>query len=322
MMKRAEQLCLQAENGTYSELERQELTDELNALYDEMERIFFSAEFSDIKLFQYETPDDVGDFPKDLKEYIEHTKKLTPDGTYAEWGDLEIIGGERVFEDADPAKGATATIQLDSEVNTNDASSLNGKSFYIKPTSGTTAYVNFSADKPDGVTGKTHEGGTYYYDYTICTNDCATVEQAMEKLCTLMQGSYLHESGVVKDIAVAANGQVTFTFGSKDLSGNFGFPMDDGDGTLSNGVKIFSEQSTMLNPVDAVDNKVKIASGVMTVELFDGEEFSALSAEKKAALKHALLHNSIRLGYNGEEFKLSDLLAEKILAPILLQHRS
>lgn len=129
-----------------------------------------------------------------------------------------------------------------------------------------------------------------------------------------MQGSYLHESGVVKDIAVAANGQVTFTFGTKDLSGNFGFPMDDGDGTLSNGVKIFSEQSTMLNPVDAVDNKVKIASGIMTVELFDGGEFSALSAEKKAALKHALLHNSIRLGHNGEEFKLSDLLAEKNLS--------
>lgn len=84
MMKRAEQLCLQAENGTYSELERQELTDELNALYDEMERIFSSAEFSDIKLFQYETPDNVGDFPKNLKEYIEHTQKLTPDGTYAE----------------------------------------------------------------------------------------------------------------------------------------------------------------------------------------------------------------------------------------------
>ena len=291
MMKRAETLCLQAKNGTFSELERQELTDELNALYDEMERIFDSAEFADTKLFHYDSPDEIGDYPKKIKELVEHAEPL-PRGVYAEWGDLGVVP-HRTFDKAVSAEPATATIRFDSEVKLNDASSLEGKSFYIKPNdSKYGVYATFSAQ--GSYVGTVSYGGNSYRGFNIATAGL-TVQQAMDKLCAEIQ-SYAEKSTTIsptvipQQAAVDAHGMLTITLSRSALVENVAgedYRVEDGMGSAANGVEVFSREQKELLPVDGIDNEqIYSPVGTATVTVLSG--ITSLDGRRDALKKNTL----------------------------------
>ena len=291
MMKRAETLCLQAANGTYSEQERQELTDELNELYDEMERIFSSAEFNDIKLFQYNNEDEVGDFPHQFKEYIESVEVLQT-GQTAVWGELDIIGGtEKLFNRAQAAQAASVTMQLDNEVNLNDASTLNGKSFYlIPPGSSHGFHVTFAEEGKTSWTDAAYYEGKYCYEFVIGTKD-RTVQEAMDALCATLQNGPLAQSVKPESIKVDATGKMTMTFDTSDLVQTLdtgSYLVSDGSGTASNNSKVASVEWASLGQVDQGDNKMRYSDKIVGSVTLLGELTAAdtvLTEAQAAAIR-------------------------------------
>lgn len=56
MLKRARSLCIQAENGTYSAQELASISEEMNQLFSEIERVAKGSCFNTIHLFQGQVP--------------------------------------------------------------------------------------------------------------------------------------------------------------------------------------------------------------------------------------------------------------------------
>lgn len=108
MLLRANKLCLAAANGTYSETERTAISDELNNIYEEMDRIFAGSKFNDIQMFRH-TGDRFG-LPGSTWNYTETVTPTIP-GTLVNWGEMEQIT-DKDFDKATPAKGGASHLHL------------------------------------------------------------------------------------------------------------------------------------------------------------------------------------------------------------------
>lgn len=123
MLKRARSLCIQAENGTYSDQELAAISDEINHLFGEIDRISAGSYHNTICLFR----GDIGQTYHD--EYDEHFNALGPDDLQL-WGELDYIeAGD--FDEAEDATAATATFKLDDSIDFSNVDSLDGKSITI-----------------------------------------------------------------------------------------------------------------------------------------------------------------------------------------------
>lgn len=123
MLRRARELCVQAANGTYSEQELACISDEMNQLFSEVDRITAASSFNDIQLFRSETE-------QDFHYEYDETFTALPAGDLAVWGAMDFVKTEPFIE-PQQAKAATATFRLDDSVNFNDVNSLNGYTIQI-----------------------------------------------------------------------------------------------------------------------------------------------------------------------------------------------
>jgi len=293
MLCRAEELCVAAANGTYTDHEREQLKEELDALYDEMDRIFESSRFNKTQLFRHED----GDYSNGEFEYIEEVIMTDPDDlrAWGVFGDIDPSGEE--FELAKPAQNATVTLTLDSDVR--DASDLVGKSFEIKSPTGFVRMVKFTSSG-DGYTTDRVNGG-YYYSLNV--SDCTTVQDAFDKLCdriaTGAWGSNWSTNHTVLDKEnTKVNGNtVTLAFKKETLSQSVTadgstkiYETLEGDGTKSNGVVISSNQELVLSTVDSTTNNFTVSA---TFRIVPGKADSDLLT---ADMKARLVNNSFTMG--------------------------
>lgn len=122
MLKRARGLCVQAANGTYSDQELSAISDEMNHLFDEIERISAGSYHNSICLFRREIEEDF---------HYEYDEQFTPVGEDLQlWGELDFIETAD-FQPAEQATPATATFKLDDAIDFSNVDSLNGKSITI-----------------------------------------------------------------------------------------------------------------------------------------------------------------------------------------------
>ncbi|MBR5229725.1 MAG: hypothetical protein IKW01_02620 [Firmicutes bacterium] len=282
MMRRSEQLCDMAANGTYTQFERDQMMKELEDLYSEMDRIFQGSKFNEVQLFRHEDEDySNGEF-----EYLEEVIE-TPDELHM-WG--EMNGVDKKFGTAAPAKGASVTLTMDANVQT--AADLDGKSFTITLTNGSRYNFRFSTSYSNsGFTSDNVSGESYY---RIGIKDCATVQEAFDRLCENSNtneypwSSYSYLAMDKENTKVNGN-TVTITFKKFNLQETISadgknnvYETPEGDGTKANNVIISSTQEMSLLPVDSGDNSFE-ATG--TFQLLPGlSKNDILTDDMKATL--------------------------------------
>lgn len=266
MLHRAEQLCVQAKNDTLLDSDRAHLTDEINALYDEMERIFDNSEFNSLKLFNADGYNPIGD-DSVLYEYTETVTNVAQGAPLQAWGALDVVSN-KPFDLADEASGASLTMKLDSNVVLDDASSLNGKSFELKALN---SYqypirITFSSDPTvsDGYSGTTASAdGSYYYNYTVSTKNCTTVQDALDHLSdlTATDNILFSDRQLTLDknntLVDEKNRTVTFTFVKKTLDQTINgstYQTENASGAHGNKNVLTSNETTALKQVDGADS--------------------------------------------------------------------
>lgn len=121
MLRRARELCIQAENGTYSEQELASISDEMNELFSEIDRITEGSFFNEIQLFRGEQGPDFH------YEYDEVFPPVDPAKGTEVWGSIDFVQTGS-FDNATQAKSATATFHLNG---INEPKDLDGKTLTI-----------------------------------------------------------------------------------------------------------------------------------------------------------------------------------------------
>lgn len=161
MLRRARELCIQAENGTYSEQELASISDEMNQLFSEIDRITEGSFFNEIQLFRNTEPDF-------HYEYIDTYTEL-PEGQLEAWGAVDFIESGNFDEanDVQAPVAAKATFKLSDSIDFNDPNTLEGKFLTI---GGNTYYFSSNSSVPAGVS------------YTIPLQ--STVEATLRQLTT------------------------------------------------------------------------------------------------------------------------------------------
>lgn len=164
MLRRARELCIQAENGTYSEQELASISDEMNELFSEIDRITEGSFFNEIQLFRGEQGPDF---------HYEYDETFIPvdGGGLESWGEMDFVNTS-YFDDPPQAKAATATFKLDDGVKFDDVSSMNGRAI----TAGGHTYY-FS----DGTVNTPSD----YYSHTIDLNTYSSTESALNEFARL-----------------------------------------------------------------------------------------------------------------------------------------
>lgn len=140
MLKRARSLCIQAENGTYSDQELAAISDEINQLFDEIDRISAGSYHNSINLFRGEIEEDFH------YEYDEYFDGMGDDIQH--WGEVDFIQNT-LFGKAEKATRATATFKLDDSIDFNGVSTLEGRSITI---GSRTFYFTSGTSSPSGST--------------------------------------------------------------------------------------------------------------------------------------------------------------------------
>lgn len=236
MLCRAHFLCVEAENGTYSEQERAAISDELNQLFSEIDRISSSSHYNAIPLFRDKAaPPAPAPEPDDVETYhFEYEETITPLGPdqLDIWGTMDFVKTED-FDTAEKAQAAEAVFQLDSSIDLNDASTLEGKSIKI---------------------------GSYTYTFTSNPSITPTMSVDLTKYATAKDAllSLKNVSHDISDVSVADDGTVTLVGAVTDLTASvtidgkpIKFTVPDGNGASKNGLMV--ENSTGDQIIQQVD---------------------------------------------------------------------
>lgn len=232
MLIRARELCIEGANGIYTQPELDAISDELNEIFDDVDRITAGTRHNDIQLFRYEGANLV---KKDVKyDYVDHFNKV-PDTSTVNWGEMDFIQ-DKVFGDPEKGVGATVTMTFDDSVDMNDVKSLDGKT------------VRFYAPYPNYInTTYTFKlNGSSYYSNYINFSQSDTIEDVMNRL--VAKNDNLASATVNR-----SNKTVTFTADLKTLTMDVvnGNPVYctaiDADGTWANG-KFYVSSSERVDP--------------------------------------------------------------------------
>ena len=303
MLTRIHELCVQAANGTNTEDDRSKISEEIGQIYDEMNRIFESTEYNTMFVFK----NNGGGNAKDRYSYTETITTL-PVGQYSEFGEMTEVE-TKWFELATEAKGASVTLTLDSDVDLNDASTLDGKSFYMEfqyQTNGKTynSKVRFSCDKNAGaVNGPTENGISTLF--VGCIDSRYTVQEAFNSICTRSENAYIFKNIDFKSVTVSTvNGKnlVTFQIDPHDLEQNFNIDGNqiiysalNGNGIISNEFKIYSIEEKGLQQIDSSDNTIKYGKDAYARWLVPAND------KITEGQKRALLGSYLELNINGSK---------------------
>lgn len=184
MLRRARELCLQASNGTYSDQERLYMSDEINRLFSEIDRITSASKYNTIPLFR-STPNDSDD-PVYL--YVEDFGKVPEQQL---WGEMDFVKSED-FAPPAAAKPATATFQLSDNVVMNYADLLDKKSIVI----GDYTYT-FRKDAD--------RNSSSSYLRTVSIKNVQTVKEAMEQLAKFSDIDKVDVDETAKTVTLTAS---------------------------------------------------------------------------------------------------------------------
>lgn len=234
MLRRVKELCVAAANGIYGMDERGAITNEVNQIIEEAERIFSGTVYNDINLFRY--AGSLIDDPVVSKIYNEMVNPLGPT-QLVEWGDLDLVGGQsKLFDFAVAPSRATATIAFAADVNMSDAGTLAGKTISIRGS--------------DYTFYKTGTSGTPIFGTAIEINAADTVEDVMKRVVARRGSSDLTGASVTGN-------KVTFTFGvtsyTQTINGAM-YPVSGADGSYYNGSVVSSTDGVGLKQVDGAGN--------------------------------------------------------------------
>lgn len=233
MLKRARSLCIQAENGTYSDQELSAISDEMNHLFGEIDRISAGSYHNSICLFRQ------GVGHTYHEEYDEHFTGMG-DEALQQWGEVDFIESKE-FEEAVDATPATATFTLDDSVDPDDPKTLEGKALTI----GNRTYyftAKTGSTLPPGATAKVQIAGT--------------MEQTLKNLVNASRhydASALDDVYDISDASIDGR-EVTLKAGLRALEhevNGIPFPAEDGNAQWAHGTSVKSP--TGLGTLDTID---------------------------------------------------------------------
>lgn len=289
MLRRARELCIQAANGTYSEQELSAISDEMNQLFSEIDRITEGSRFNEIQLFRGK----VG--PDFHYEYDEVFGAPGASGIEA-WGNLDFVKTED-FDPAEKATAATATLKLDDSIDFNDVNSLDGRSIKI----GQYTYRFSSSANTTGSTGS--------YTYSISLRG-QTTESALNYIKTY--------STSVQSLAIDKNNHtMTLTAPLKDLEETFEADgkvitssSPQGNGASGNGVVVDNVEKVSIAQVDGggAANNVPTYSSTITGTY----DLSHVSLTLTQADVDNLKGNTLHITSNNLTFALKDISGLKV----------
>ncbi|MDE7245304.1 MAG: flagellin [Oscillospiraceae bacterium] len=252
MLCRAQFLCVEAENGTYSEQELTAISDELNQLFGEIDRITASSKYNTIPLFRLKPSETYQVYDKVYEETI---TVLAPDQLEL-WGTIDFVKDED-FDPSVPAKAAEAEFKLKDISPDAPSSVLEDKFIIIDNT--TYHFTSIPANHS-----------------SICDIDLreyGTVKEALEKGLT---NKDLKDNRHLEDVSVSADGTVTLKALLKDLNapvnadGNLEDRIvPDGDGEYYNNRVVQNPLETLeqVDGLGATNNKVTYTTPTLKYSL-------------------------------------------------------
>ena len=294
MLNRVNELCVQAANDTNTTDDRSKIAAEITQIYDDMDRIFETTEFNTMKIFRHDGDNYYG--PEAEYLYHESVTELPP-GDLHSWG--TGMFPTKQFDLAKGATAATATVTLADGVNLNDATTLDGTSFFIKK--GTTTYkVEFGQ-------GSASDSSTIYIN---------TKNKSVQSAFTSLQNNY-QISSFVDTITVSGN-KVLFTFDVPSQSRNFSYIDETGktvtasetiaNGSLNNNISIYCGNT--LNQVDessSLEAMTLSSTATLDIKILDGPFPPASYNGNLTAFLQNLGCNSLKLFDYNDTIKLGDI---------------
>ena len=236
MLIRARELCIEGANGIYTQPELDAISDELNEIFDDIDRITAGTRHNDIQLFRYE-----GSTLGTRYDYNDFYTKLPSDKLIV-WGEMDFIQSED-FGPPSAANPASVTFQLDNKIDPNDAMTMDGKSIKI----------GNSTFRFDGGNYNFPPAGSY--DHTIPIKPGQTIQDVFD---TMKNNYYFYYNGYnyLKDIKVDGN-SVTLTAQLGTLTEsmvvdgkNVTTSAPDGNGSYANGIPVTSAEGKSIMQVD------------------------------------------------------------------------
>ena len=286
MLKRARSLCIQAENGTYSDQELSAISDEMNHLFGEIDRISAGSYHNSICLFRQ------GVGHTYHEEYDEH---FTVSDGLQEWGEVEFIVAKE-FGEPEKATPATATFKLDNSINFDDVNTLEGKSIKI----GKITYY-FSKNPPSL--------SDYQKVNRVDIALTGTTEDALKKLTQSpsFSSSYPSDPSSVASVAVDRDARtVTLTAKLDDWVVDVNADgkttptlVPDGNGVDKNGIKVTSPNLQQVDGSGALNNQPVYGTTITkTITIKDN------LVPDQSALDNL---NRNYVSFSGTQIKLKDL---------------
>lgn len=290
MLHRARELCIQAANGIYSEQELASISNEMNQLFSEVDRITAASSFNEIRLFR-------GNVQPDFHYEYDETFTALPIGDLESWGEMDFVKTEG-FDNPPVAEAATVTFKLDDGIDFNDVSTLNGRAIQVG------SYRYYFTD------GTVNIPNDYLYNNSTISITGLTVERALNQFARLAAGSsYGRPAAIVIDKDAR---MVTMTAPLHELDdGTFeadGMTLPNkapqGDGAWANGTVAAQNisGSLSLNQVDGqgIANNTPVYSNVATASINLSRLGDTLTPENVTNM----MENTLRIG--GESLALKD----------------
>lgn len=266
MLCRAKKLCLEAENGTYSEQERASISDEINALFGEIDRIAEDSHHNTIPLFRREienSQSEVYILEADTQYSASPGAKANKREAVREYADIqgaalartanaddETIGKIDFIEDgpfdpaSPPAKAASVTFTLAVGIDTGDANSLSGRSIQI----GSNVYCFLTEDATQ-YTPYYNSNGNWVTSIQLYNN--STFEQAIQTLvnyCPDISGYALDTTNNTLTLIAKIDDLVDSVLADGKDNDYF---VKDGDGSKKNGLQVSNIGGN--SPIEQVD---------------------------------------------------------------------
>lgn len=260
MLRRARELCIQAENGTYSEQELASISDEMNELFGEIDRITEGSFFNEIQLFR-------GEQGVDFHYEYDETYAALPESELAEWGEMDFVDTTE-FDAPPPAKRATATFKLDDGVDFGNINSLNGRAIKVGgytyyftdgtvpepsttyPDSPTPLYLsNYSSTlQALGALGQAADGSTTNKPFVMTVDQDTRTMTLLSQLNTKDDGSFdaIVEGKLTTISNYDGNGNGSWANGkvaAQNVSGTSSLKEVDGQG-IRNNTAFYSDTAT------------------------------------------------------------------------------
>lgn len=299
MLRRAHELCIEVANGVYTGQEQDAVSDEINRLFEEVDRITASTNFNGIPLFrgkatQAEIPED----PVVSRIYTEYYKPGSID-SLENFGEMDFVS-DQTFDRPEAAKKAEIKLTLDDSITdvNGSAGQLAGKSFQLK-IDGRTYTYNFNDHT------YTFPPASGYYTAEIDVSGSQTVADVLKNLKSDYYGNQF-----LDDIKLEGN-TVTFVAKLTDLS----YPIQsdvvngtsiapDGNGEAGNQYQIISAEGSSLGRVDSINNQFAYGPTATTTFTLCGGKTGVISA----ADRDNLVKNTLSVPGVTGNISLADIL--------------